>query len=171
MTTIKPRTVTVPLFDPDDMAEIERLRADVAVAVAAHDGPKRRGDSPTPAAAAKAYDDFVNEATERAVKVELQALPRKKWRSLVAAHPPRPDNEDDKPWGWNVESFGDEMVPASIISPALSETALEEFLDSLNDATFERIYMAAIELNRGTAPDPKADMSYRLSQISSETSK
>lgn len=162
-TSVTPRTAEVVIYQGDDLARIAELRRAVEVA-GANIGPARIGDtSPSPAqAAAQEYDDFVTEAAERAVLVTLRQLPRKEWRELRAKHPPRKDNEDDAAAGFNIETLGDDLVPAAIVSPEFPSRAdRDEFLDSLADADFERLMLTAHALNTQPVADPKAQPSLR----------
>ena len=53
---------------------------------------------------------------EHVLLFTLQALPRKDWVALKAAHPAREDDEVDAAYGVNVETFVDEALTRSIIS-------------------------------------------------------
>lgn len=174
-TTIKSRTTTVVLFQGDDLDPIEELRADVQEAAGLADGNRRLGDDPV-ATAAQHYDEFVDEAVKRAVKVTLNAVGRKEFRALVEKHPPRPDNEVDDGWGFNYETFADSLVP-ECFEGAISETPennpdvsspnkRDAFLDALSDGDWSRLYSAALLLNQGSGPDPKARLSSRVAQTS-----
>lgn len=141
MSTLKPRETVVPIYQGDDIGTISDLRqaADVAERIAlqakAKGSPVRLGGDPADdeAQAAKdAYDEFVDQAAERAVLVELRSIGRRRFRDLMAAHPPRtvkvdddPDEDapadaptgqheethpDDDSWGVNTETFGDALL-------------------------------------------------------------
>ena len=179
MTAIKPRTMVVPLFQGDDLARIEDLEGR-ALAARAVEGARRMNAGSDALDAAKAHDDFVTEATERAVQVTMQALPRKKWAALVAEHPAEKDNTEHLLHGFNVESMSDPLVLAcvqSAVSPDpefvpdwTTEAARQEFLDSLSDGDFSKLFSAAVVLNKATGSDPKADLSSRLTRTYVETS-
>lgn len=186
---LKPRTTTVVLFHDDDLHHIEALLEVVTSAVMQTAGTSARiGDGDPRKDAAKAHDDFVTKATERAVKVELTALKKNKWRALLKDHPPRKKmvtekNEDgvesqvektepeDELNGFNVETFGDVLIPLSI-SPGQFDTTADRdtFIDDLDDPRYSKLYSAAVALNRGAGADPKADLSSRLDRIYGENS-
>lgn len=161
---IKPRSTTVILFQGDDFDRIEAARVVVEAAVVST-APTRLNDADPVRAAAQAYDVLVAEAAGRGVHVEVRAVPRRKWRELVLAHPPREDDETDKAFGFNYLTLGDDLVPASV--PAEFDTA---WLDDLSDAHFSQLYSAAVQMNQGQSPDPKASMSSRLGRTLDETS-
>lgn len=168
--TIKPRTTEVVLFQGDDLDPIETLRAKVEEAALVSDGTSRRLNDDPVLSAAQEYDAFVDAAIERAVKVTLQALGRKQYRGLVEKHPPRPENEGDKEWGFNSDTFGDDLVPACIADGQFeSARDMDAFLDDLSDGDWSRLVSAALMLNQGSGPDPKARLSSRVAQTSDAT--
>lgn len=178
MTTIKPRTTTVILFQGDDHDPIEALRAasEQSVTLA---GPARLGDANV-RDSMKAYDEFIEGAIQRAVHVELKHVGRKRWRQLLEDHPPRDGVEEDKINGFNTLTMGDELVPESVQdatsptpenTPSIGSPALlGKFLDDLSDGDFSLLFSAAVDLNQKAGPDPKARLCSRLDQILSETS-
>jgi putative heme degradation protein len=101
------------------------------------------------------------------VTVVLNALPRKTWRALVADHPPRDDRDSDKVVGVNEETLSEVLVPKSIDHDASTITGdVDGFLDSLSDYDFDRLYVTAFALNRGSA---MADPTQRLASGTSLT--
>ncbi|MBX3732418.1 MAG: hypothetical protein KF791_07460 [Verrucomicrobiae bacterium] len=68
--------------------------------------------------------------------VLLTALPRKKWRAIVAENPPREDNKEDAAVGVNEDTFPDALVPASIVSIKPAQGDRDAFLEALSDAQF-----------------------------------
>lgn len=183
MTSLSRPSVVVTLFQSEDLARIDELLEAVSSAVAqgaTSKGPARVGDDDPVAVAAQEHDDFVTEATERAEKVTVQALPRRKFRDLVAKHPPREGNEVDAKFGFNTDTFGDDLMPfvdddeasiRTIIAPEFAnKAATERFLDDLSDGHFSQLYMAAIRKNREGSDAPKANLSSQLARISGATS-
>ena len=70
---------------------------------------------------------------------------------------------DDR-YGMNIEAIADPLVAASVIEPADLD------MDSLADIDFDRVLWAAMGLNRGATPDPKASLVSLLTETSSQTS-
>ncbi|WP_181312463.1 hypothetical protein [Nocardioides campestrisoli] len=172
-----PRTIADDIADEDPTAD-----ADTSVEAAERDLRE----------AAEEHDQFVTEAAERAVKIRVQALTRKQWRSLVAAHPPRTVmksetredgegnevqvpvetiHEDDEDLGFNTESMPDALVPASI-APGQFDTPADRdaFIDALSDPDFSRIYSVAVALSTRGGRSPKAQASSLADRIIGEIS-
>jgi hypothetical protein len=167
-------TTTVVLFQGDDLDPIEEHRAAVERAAIASAAPLRVGDEGIPASvleAAADYDAFIEGAVERAIHLRLVAVPRRRYRELLAAHPARDGNEADEAAGFDVDGLTDELVP-ECVAPGQFDTDEErdEFLDDLSDAEWSRVASAAVKLNEGGAPDPKARMTSHLTPASGETS-
>ena len=198
MTIIKPRTATVTILGEDyaerigqlaRAAEDARRREDEQAALREqgdHDNPAQRmgqrstsTEKPKSVRLAEEHDALVAEAEAEGIKVVVKALGRKVWNALVAAHPPRPDNDEDEAAGVNEDTFKEALVCGgtvtiggreepyrSILSPDLSD----EDLDALSAVDFDRLYITAFALNRMSGGDPKADLASRMSQQNDETS-
>lgn len=166
-------TTTVVLFQGDDLDPIEEHRAAVERAAIANGAPLRVGDEGVPPAvleAAAEYDAFMEGAVERAIHLRLVAVPRRRYRELLATHPARDGNEADEAAGFDVDGFTDELVPESIAAGQFdSDEDRDAFLDDLSDAEWSQVASAAVRLNEGGAPDPKARMTSHLTQGSGET--
>lgn len=152
MTRLKPRQATLVLYHGDDMNTLAELKR-----AADHAATGNRKDAG--AAEQAAFDAFLDEATQRAVEVVLQSIGRRRWRDIVAAHPPRmvesePDDkgktrmvehDDDLQWGVNTETFpralltyvdrdwsGDDEAerPRTIVAPEFADAEdLASFID------------------------------------------
>lgn len=169
MTTLKPRTTTVVLFEGDDYDALSRSLEDFASK--AKQAVARIGDADEAVEAQEAYNALADEAEARARAITLQALPRKAYRALVGDNPPREGDDGDLELGFNRDTMGDDLVPASIMGGQFPSVAdRDEFLDALADGDFEKLYVAAIGLNTSLGPDPKARLSSLRSPKSDETS-
>lgn len=169
---IPQRTDEVVLYQDADQHEIDRLRDSVQKAVESSSTPLRLGDDDTVASRLDALKEFANEAAERGVKVEVKSIGRK-WRNLVAEHPPREKNAEDAEWGWNVATLADAVVPLCIVSiggQVLEGDALQDEIDAMSDGDFSRVYSAAVRINTGRGPDPTELNSIELRTSSPETS-
>lgn len=170
---IPERTDEVVLYTNEDQHEIDRLRQVVEQTATKSATPLRLGDDDEVKAAAVAFDDFVRAAAARGTKVQIRAIPGRKWRALVAEHPPREKNAEDAEWGWNVATFADAAVPPCVVSvagQALEDEAKQDAVDRMTDGDFSRVYSAVVRLNTGRGPDPTVSISEMLRTTSSEIS-
>lgn len=194
-TSITRRTAEVPVFQGDDVAVIEEAeaaynRAESLRRLAEVRTPSGRLDGggedtlseSTTAAieAARAYDAAVEDALPRAVTVKVQALGRKTYRGLLAAHPPRNDNDGDAQVGFNRDDFFDALLEhfdgetgeRTILAPDFkSKNELTAWLDELSDGVYTELGVTAVRLNQGGSPDPKASLTSQAEQMYGATSK
>lgn len=176
MTTIKPRTAKVVIFQGDDLDRLSSLDAAVQRAEVRNAQAEKAAKSERPRLmhedapavdvctldAAKAdRDEFAAEAEERGVAVVLNALDRKAWRDMTAAHPPRDGEDGDSQFGVNMDTFPDALLPASVDRETSTiEGDTVGFLDGLSNYDYyDRLFLAAFALNRGSA---MADPTLRL---------
>lgn len=186
MTSVKPRTATVVIYQGDDLARLAQLDRRVEETEAAiKRAEKARGgtrlmyeDDPVETARAEhdaamaERDAFAAEAEPRGVTVALHAVPRKKWRELARKHPARPDVPTDS-MGVDMDDFPDALLPLSIDrEQSTIEGDLDEFLESLSDYDYyDRLFLTSFALNRGSATaDPTLRLGSEPSQTSDETS-
>jgi hypothetical protein len=113
------------------------------------------------------------------VVVVVKALPRRKFRAMVAAHPARDGEREDDALGVDADAFPETLLSfvddmdasvRTIVAPEFANrAAIEAFLDSLSDADFNRLFRAAFVLNRVPADDPKDLLAYEQISESDET--
>lgn len=176
-TPIQPRSAIVTIYGGDYLDRIRHLErlAEAAKDASDDEGPRLNSEVPEYLELARQHDELVKEAEESALHVRVQALGRREWKALIAAHPPRTvkdgateaQERSDALTGANDETLKDALVAASVIEP---EGITPEELDQLSDVDFDRIYLTAFAMNRGSAPDPKASLVSRLTKKSDETS-
>lgn len=153
MTTIKARTSVVTLYQGDYLDRIRHIERQYEEALRSEvRSPRLLNEVPASVTLADEHATLVAEAEATAVNVTLRALGRKEWRALVAAHPPRDGNEDDKQVGVNEDSFKDPLILSSIVDPALTE----DDLDMLSEADSDQLYLLCWALNRLPVDGPKA---------------
>lgn len=91
---------------------------------------------------------------DHTVELRLRAMPRRVWRAFVAEHPPRKDPEsgevDDRDTiGVNTETFWDELIRRSVVTPDLDDEDWSRLLgEILTDAQYNTLTDAAWGLNR-----------------------
>lgn len=168
-TTLKPRTIDVLLMQGDDLAAQEKMLAELQRHIAGT-APTRANAETTLAEATRKYDEFMDAAVERGITLTVTAIPRRRYRALVADHPPRPDNEADAEYGFNVDTFPDALVPECIANEFPSIADRDALLDSLSDGQWNRVSSAAVAVNQGDILDPKARLSSAPASTSDETS-
>lgn len=96
------------------------------------------------------------------IDVKLRALPRRKWRALIAEHAPREDNEADRLVGFNEDTFFDAAIRACAIEPNLDDADWDSLDGLLSDAQWNSLANAAWAVN---ARDVDVPFSRRASQI------
>lgn len=175
MGLLKSRTTTVVIYQGDDLERLGELRraADVAgrSAELAAATPRRIGDDiPSAEVEQAAYDQFVDEAAERAVEVELTAIGRRRWRDLLAEHGPRTEKVDGKEqtveadslYEVNTDTFPMALLTydrdgvKTVTAPDVSGSELKAFLeDEASEGDFERLWQTGYWLNRAPGEDPR----------------
>lgn len=100
------------------------------------------------------------------VVFRLRALPRKKWDALVKAHPPRPDEDDDKRIGYNADTFYDSLIRACTVEPALDEGQWSALLDALSSAQWQALAGTAQGLNLRKVDVPFSRAASHLTTLS-----
>lgn len=181
MPHLKPRSATKVLYQGDDMARLSELKRKVDHAKrVTEESASRLGDDFEAAVttAQSEYDEFVNQAAERAVEVVVNTIGRRRFVELVEKHPPRevdsePDEKgetrkvehpDDQGYGVNTETFGRALLTfrdgdyVTLAEPKFSSVReAEDFVDDeLSEGDYEELWLLAYFLNRGPSSDPKA---------------
>lgn len=171
MSSISRRVDSVYVWQGDDLARIKELRARAEEAAKAEStGPRLMGEKSEAQEFAKEHDEFVAEAKERAIKVTIREVGRRRWRTLTSEHPPRPGSDSDASSGVNEDTFSEALVRASIIEPMFPTVEeLDEFVNNLNAGVFEQLYYRAFLLNKSGVVDPKASLASELIRRSDET--
>jgi hypothetical protein len=193
-TSISRRTAQVPIFQGADVAVIEEAQVEYnraeslrRLAESQQSGTRRMSEpaatqelTDAALAAAKVYDAAVADALPRAVMATVTALGRRSWRNLLAEHPPRDDNQGDDALGFNESTFLDAVLEfwdgetgeRSVTVPQFdSRNALVEWLDNLSDGVFTELGYAAVRVNQGGSPDPKASLGSQAAQMYRATSR
>jgi len=107
---------------------------------------------------------------EHTYDFRLRALPRRAWRELVAAHPPRrgDDNEivDTDRAGVNAATFYDAMIRACLVDPELADDEWAALNEALTDRQYGDLSDAAWYLNRREVDIPFSRAASRMRQAS-----
>lgn len=172
---------TITIYEGDDFERLIELQAEVnrteLRALDAAEPSKRFGDDePDAVAMAKAaFDDFVDEAAERAESWVLETIGWEAWTDLLEEHPAREvdgddgkkvEHPDDAGWGFNTKTFGKALL--LFVDPEDNEhrtvtkigdadlATLGKRLRRLSRGQFETLWITAHQLNTGGVNDPKA---------------
>jgi hypothetical protein len=107
---------------------------------------------------------------EHTYDFRLRALPRRAWRDLVDAHPPRrgDDNEivDGDRMGVDSSTFFDAMIRACLVDPELTDEEWAALNEALTDRQYGDISDAAWALNRREVDVPFSRAASRMRQAS-----
>lgn len=148
MTTPR-QTVTVTHVTAYD----EALTAEIA---ALETQPTRQRMSAKPDTAR--LDQLRRELAGNAVKITFEAMPRRAYRDLLAAHAPRPGEEMDTRVGYNVDTFGDALLQAAIIAttdidgnPVPNEW--DTWADAMSDGAWQEMFRLVLTLQRAGNPN------------------
>ncbi len=76
--------------------------------------------------------------------VLVRALPRRQYRELVDAHPPR-EGSDDK--DWNADTYPPALIAASCVDPSFTLEQAVQAWDEWDTATVGRLFLTAFQLN------------------------
>lgn len=152
MTTPR-QTVTithVTAYDEALTAEIAAIEAQAA----ATQTKQRMSEKPDTGR----LDRLRKELADNAVRITFEALPRRAYRDLLAAHAPRPGEEMDTRVGYNVDTFGDALLQSAIIATTSLEGApvpneWDAWADSMSDGTWQEMFRLVLALQKAGNPN------------------
>lgn len=189
---------TIPIYHNDDFERLAELRINLAIAERRYETAKaeaamsqgsalRMGDDDPDDVAEKhealeserrAFNAFVDEATERAEMWVLQPIGHEEFRDLLKAHPPRKimsgegdeakevTHPDDEGWEINSETFPkalllfvdpDDDELRTVVEPEFdTEAALRKRVKRLSEGEFTSMWTTAYAANKGGVRDLKA---------------
>lgn len=173
----------------DLVAEHERLDAELEERL---EQPNQKlGGDPRRAELAAQIVALEAEMAESTIKFRLRAMPPRRWREMVAAHPARLDEEGNRIpvdfRGINSDTFYGPMIRASVIKPELTEEQLTHLLGHttpeaealeaagkgdqveeglLTSRQYDRLLSAAWDLNRDDVVVPFSSAASRLTRSS-----
>lgn len=165
-----PRTSVSLCLRGDLQAKWEDLERQLKEETAKSDG-KLSGQSGPVKTLAEQVQAVESEMQESTITFELEALPRSAWRELEVRHPARDEDDADRVYGFNVDTFFDEAIPASLVSPEIDPERLRSILDKLTSAQYERLAFAVLGLNRQVTDNPFSQTASLITRVSAVTSK
>ena len=148
------QTVTVThhfAYDEATTAQIAALEAQLA-----EPAPRQRMSQKAPN-----IEDHLAElrgkVAENVVKITFQALPRREYRDLLAAHAPRPGDDKDARVGYNVDTFGDALLQSAITAttdldgnPIPNEW--DAWADEMSDGAWQEMFRLVLGLQKAGNP-------------------
>lgn len=118
------------------------------------------------AAAVQAIEEEMEAAT---VVFTVQSVSRQTWADLLAKYPPskeqRRAGHDHDP-----ARFPPAAVAASVIDPEMTEAQGQQLAETLHAGEFNKLWMAALELNITETPHPKLAAATELLQVNGPSS-
>lgn len=189
--------VTIPIYHDDDFERLSELRMEVSIAerrleAARVDAEESRGSNQRAGddevdgvqeakdaltAAQTAFNEFVDDASERAEMWVLKPIGHEEFRELLKAHPPRKVFEgegddrkevthpDDADWDLNAETFPKALLlfvdpedeeHRTIMEPEFaSAAARQKRVKRLSEGEFDSMWTTAYMANKGGVADPK----------------
>lgn len=150
--TLPERTVAVCLAG-DLVAQYEDLQRRLPTAAA-------EDSLASPAVAVRAQlRELQAQMAGHTVTFRLRALPRRQFRELMAAHPPRRDEQGQRDQqdylGVNHDTFFDALIRQSLVEPVLDEQTLTLLLEQrLTDRQYEDLTDAVWLVNRSKVDVP-----------------
>lgn len=85
----------------------------------------------------------------------FQALSRRRWRGLLAGHPPQKQHKSEG-LDFNPETFPVAAIAACAVEPAMNAEQAEKLADALPLGEFERLWAGVLEVNLGVSGNPKS---------------
>jgi hypothetical protein len=162
-------------FHPEAQEEYDRLVREeqrlTRAKAAQGDGeaPRRRMSEPVEDVDAALADVRAKKAEQQAilasgvVRFILRALPRKEFRRLLTANPPREGVDLDKRLGYNTDTFSEALIPPSILetralapdgkSGDLVPNEWDKWADEMNEGQYGEIFQACMNLNTEGNPN------------------
>lgn len=149
---------TVPVCLRGDLtAEWEDLDRQLTEAQRATTGSIEDGGS---AAIAERMEALRVEMRDHTYTFRLRGLPKRQYRELKAAHPPRKDDEtgeirsEDVYLDADLDGLGEPLLRACLVDPVLDDGDWSDLLDKLTDRQYGDLVGTAIYVNRGGVDIP-----------------
>lgn len=162
----------VHTFHPEARAEIDRLaseerRLTTILARRGEEGapPRRLSEPPEDIdgdldRVRAAMDEQRKIIASGVVRLVIKGLTRGEFRRLLVAHPPREGDPFDEQAGYNVDTFGDELIRACIVKALAHElnggepveNEWDRWADEMTNGQWEEIFRACLRLTTEGSP-------------------
>lgn len=107
------------------------------------------------------------DATSRTFK--FRALSRRRWRALMAAHPPLKQHKADQ-IDHNPETFPVAAIAACAVEPAMTEDQAQKLEDRLPLGQFQKLWGAILDVNLGVSDTPKSVLATTILRMNGASS-
>ncbi len=169
-----PEKVVQVCLRGDLAADFEELERQIEEAEAAREGVDSLDSGAEVAELAEKAEALREQMKEHTYPFRLRALPRRAYRALVAAHPPRKETDaegnekvrDEDGLGFNIETFFEPLLRRAIVDPDLSDTTWDRLQETLTERQFEVLATAAWLLNRQDVDIPFSRTALKLTRSS-----
>lgn len=88
------------------------------------------------------------------VTFTLRALPREKFRALLAQHPPRKDNPGDRSLGYDIDGFTFDLAKQCTVSPTVTKQHWDRLEETLSQGQWNKLHRAALDVNQSSGDIP-----------------
>lgn len=160
---IKRATTTVDLVtDLDLLAEYEAAEERLE-RLGKEARPDRLNSSPEIKKAAKEVQRLEKAMADSVVSFKLRALKKPDFAKLEEEHPPRDDNDVDKSFGVNIDTFLDAAMPSSVVEATWKESGKKaefsgsdwpEIAEDITNGQHAEFTAAILRINRGATTVP-----------------
>lgn len=150
----EPPTVEVRVCPRADLLEQHRLldRQLAEASTKSAGGSLAGDDTRTLADEVTALEERIEQATRT---FKFRALSRRRWRSLLGAHPPLKQHKADG-LDFNPETFPVAAIAACAVEPAMTDEQAEKVADAIPLGEFEKMWAAVLQVNLGASDTPKS---------------
>lgn len=157
-------------FRSDLNARHQELSAELA-AMTKGVQDRRLGQVDPRALVAEQVRELEEQMRDATQSVDLQAMRRPDFRTLLADHPPRKGQQLDTAYGVNIESAFPVLLAECATSPKRDAEFWSKMLDEvLNDGQYEKLVIAAWNVNRADVAAPFSQLASAVTKTSNGSS-
>jgi hypothetical protein len=120
---------------------------------------------------AKLVQGYEDQMRESSTMFEFEALPIEEFQKLVAAHPPRKDNQFDFMAGYNSEAVNEELVRVCLVNMKFTDEGWARLRSKCPPGEWAHLREKALEANRDRVSPPKSLLASRILDRSNAASK
>ena len=118
---------------------------------------------------ARELQELEQEMSETARKFRFRALSRRRWRSLLAAHPPLKQHKLDN-FDYHPETFPVAAIAACAIEPVMTPEDAGKLEDLLPLGQFQKLWGAVLDVNLGVSDAPKSMLATAILRMNGASS-